>query len=87
MDEIENGDKPHARGELQSAHSVDRLNGKNYLKCSQLIKTILRGKDKASRLHDEPRVTNDPAFRTWDEEDPMIMAWLWNSMISEIRDT
>ncbi|KAL2336894.1 hypothetical protein Fmac_011340 [Flemingia macrophylla] len=29
----------------------------------------------------------DPKFTTWDEEDSMIMAWLWNSMIPEISDT
>ncbi|KAL6311361.1 hypothetical protein AAG906_011208 [Vitis piasezkii] len=29
----------------------------------------------------------DPHFEAWDEEDSMIMAWLWNSMIPEISDT
>ncbi|KAL6328809.1 hypothetical protein AAG906_003826 [Vitis piasezkii] len=29
----------------------------------------------------------DPHFEAWDEEDSMIMAWLWNSMILEISDT
>ena len=26
-------------------------------------------------------------FEAWDEEDFMIMAWLWNSMTPKIRDT
>ena len=26
-------------------------------------------------------------FEAWDEEDFMIMAWLWNSMIPKISDT
>ena len=29
----------------------------------------------------------DPYFEVWDEEDSMIMAWLWNSITSEISDT
>ena len=29
----------------------------------------------------------DPHFEAWDEEESMIMAWLWNSMTSEISDT
>ena len=29
----------------------------------------------------------DPRFEAWDEEDSMIMAWLWNSMTLEISNT
>ena len=29
----------------------------------------------------------DPRFEAWDEEDSMIMAWLWNYMTPEISDT
>ena len=29
----------------------------------------------------------DPRFEAWDEEDSMIMAWLWNSMTPEISNT
>ena len=29
----------------------------------------------------------DPHFEPWNEEDSMIMAWLWNSMTLEISDT
>ena len=29
----------------------------------------------------------DPRFKAWDEEDSIIMAWLWNSMTPEISDT
>ncbi|RVW30954.1 hypothetical protein CK203_098733 [Vitis vinifera] len=28
-----------------------------------------------------------PRFEAWDEEDSMIMAWLWNSVTPEISDT
>ena len=31
--------------------------------------------------------SGDPRFEAWDEEDSMIMAWLWNSMTPKIRDT
>ena len=29
----------------------------------------------------------DPRFKAWDEEDSIIMAWLWNSMTPEISNT
>ena len=29
----------------------------------------------------------DPRFEAWDEEDSMIMAWLYNSMAPEISET
>ena len=29
----------------------------------------------------------DPRFEVWDEEDSMIMAWLWNFTIPKISDT
>jgi len=29
----------------------------------------------------------DPAFAAWDEEDSLVMSWLWNSMVPEISDT
>ena len=29
----------------------------------------------------------DPRFKAWDEEDSIIMAWLWNSMTPEINNT
>jgi len=29
----------------------------------------------------------DAKFKSWDEEDFVIMAWLWNSMVPEISNT
>ena len=29
----------------------------------------------------------NPRFEAWDEEDSMIMTWLWNSMNPKISDT
>ncbi|XP_073221559.1 uncharacterized protein [Cicer arietinum] len=81
---LETGDRPQTAGELQNVHFAYRLKGKNYLKWYQLIKTILKGKGKVSRLTDNE---TDPKFKSWDEEDSIIMAWLWNSMIPKISDT
>ena len=64
-----------------------RLNGKNYLKWSQLVQTFLKGKGKLSHLRGTGPKKGDPSFDAWDEEDSMIMAWLWNSMTPEISDT
>ena len=74
-------------GELQSIHAAYRLDGKNYLKWSQLIRTVLKGKGKISHLMGIGPNPGDPKFEAWKEEDSMIMAWLWNLMTSEISDT
>ncbi|KAJ1440353.1 Serine/threonine-protein kinase, active site [Sesbania bispinosa] len=63
------------------------LNGRNYLKWAQLVRTVLKGKGKLSHLTESGPKQEDPKFTTWDEEDSLIMAWLWNSMIPEISDT
>ncbi|XP_052732974.1 uncharacterized protein LOC128196357 [Vigna angularis] len=81
---LETGDRIQTAGELQNIHSAYRLDGKNYLKWSQIIRTILKGKGKISHLTGNEM---DPKFKSWDEEDSMIMAWLWNSMFPEISDT
>ena len=83
----ENGDKFHIAGELQNIHSAYQLKGKNYLEWSQLIRTILKGKEKDSHLTNNAPDEMDVKFKSWDEEDSMIMAWLWNSMVPEISDT
>nr|KYP63417.1 hypothetical protein KK1_017986 [Cajanus cajan] len=74
-------------GDLQSIHPSYRLNGKNYLKWSQLIRTILKGKGKINHLTGAGPKEGDPIFKAWDEEDALIITWLWNSMNTEISDT
>ena len=74
-------------GELQNIQAAYRLNGKNYLKWSQLVRTVLKGKGKISHLMGTGPKPGDPHFESWDEEDSMIMAWLWNSVTPEISDT
>jgi hypothetical protein len=63
------------------------LNGKNYLKWSQLVRTFLKGKGKLSHLLGKGPSTRDSKFDAWDEEYSMVMSWLWNSMLPEISDT
>ena len=79
--------RPQHFGELQNIQAAYRLDGKNYLKWSQLVRTMLKGKGKISHLMGTGPKLGDPHFEAWDEEDSMIMAWLWNSMIPEISDT
>ena len=79
--------RPQHSRELQNIQAAYRLNGKNYLKWSQLVRTVLKGKGKISHLMGTRPKLGDPHFEAWDEEDSMIMAWLWNSMIPEISDT
>ncbi|KAJ1441200.1 hypothetical protein SESBI_01333 [Sesbania bispinosa] len=69
-------DKSQTAGELHNIYSSYRLTGKNYLKWSQLIRTILKGKGKGSHLTDNAPDERDAKFKSWDEEDSMIMAWL-----------
>ena len=76
-----------SRGELQNLQAAYRLNGKNYLKWFQLIRTFLKGKGKLSHLLGTGSKEGDPMFSTWDEEDALVMSWLWNSMVPEISDT
>jgi len=48
---------------------------------------VLKGKRKIAHLTRTGPKPTYPKFEAWDEEDFMIMAWLWNSMIPEISDT
>ena len=49
------------------------VNGKNYLKWSQLVHTSLKGKGKVSHLLGIGPRRGDPRFDAWDEQDLMIM--------------
>ncbi|XP_009798195.1 uncharacterized protein LOC107817595 [Nicotiana tabacum] len=74
-------------GDLQNVQAAYRLNGQNFLKWSQFVRTFLRGKGKLSHLLGTGPSKEDPKFEAWDEQDSMVMSWLWNSMIPEISDT
>ncbi|KAL9419015.1 hypothetical protein AB3S75_036882 [Citrus x aurantiifolia] len=74
-------------GDLQNIPAAHRLNGKNYLKWSQFVRTFLKGRGKISHLLGTGPKPGDPIFDAWDEADAMVMSWLWNSMVPEISDT
>ncbi|XP_044504086.1 uncharacterized protein LOC123224478 [Mangifera indica] len=74
-------------GDLQNIRASYRLNGKNYLKWSQFGRTYLKGKGRLNHLLGTGPVKDDPMFEAWDEEDSMIMSWLWDSMDPMISDT
>ncbi|KAK8317878.1 hypothetical protein V6Z12_A13G138500 [Gossypium hirsutum] len=73
--------------EFQNIQVAYRLNGKNYLKWSQLVRTFLKGRGKLSHLLGTGPKEGDPKFDAWDEQDSMVMSWVWNSMMPEISDT
>ena len=62
-------------GELQNIQAAYRLDGKNYLKWSQLVRTVLKGKEKINHLMGTGPKPEDPRFEAWDEKDSMIMTW------------
>ena len=74
-------------GELLNIRASNRLNGKNYLKWSQIVRTYLKGKGRINHLLRPGPAKEDPTFGAWDEEDSMIMSWLWDSMEPTISDT
>lgn len=48
---------------------------------------FLKGRGKLSHpLGTDPK-PGDPKFDAWDEQDSLVMSWLWNSMQQEISDT
>lgn len=71
-------------GELQSIQPAYRSMGKKKLKWSQLVRIVLKGKGKLSYLMGADPKKGDLQFAAWDEEDSIIMAWLWNYMIPDV---
>ena len=63
-------------GDLQNVRASHRLNGKNYLKWSQVVRTYLKGKRRLSHLLGTGPAKINLTFGGWDEEDSMIMSWL-----------
>ena len=52
-------------GELQNIQAAYRLDGKNYFKWSQLVRTVLKGKGKISHLMGIGPKPGDPSFEAW----------------------
>ncbi|KAK5838239.1 hypothetical protein PVK06_006967 [Gossypium arboreum] len=57
--------------EFQNIQVTYRLNGKNYLRWSQLVRTFLKGRGKLSHLLGTGPKEGDPKFDAWDEQDSM----------------
>ena len=74
-------------GDLSNVPSTYKLNGTNFLCWSQFVRTFLKGRGKLSHLLGTGPKPGDPTFDAWDEEDSLVMSWLWNSMESEISQT
>ncbi|RDX75089.1 hypothetical protein CR513_45076, partial [Mucuna pruriens] len=49
------------------------------------IRTTLKGRKKLSHIEGSRPPRDDPKFEAWDDEDSLIITWLWNSMTPEIR--
>ncbi|RDX70253.1 hypothetical protein CR513_50526, partial [Mucuna pruriens] len=62
-----------------------RLNNRNYLQWAQYIRTTLKGRKKLSNIEGNDLSRDDPKFEAWDDENSLIMTWLWNSMTPEIN--
>lgn len=50
------------------------------------VDTLERQRQINSLLDTSPK-KRDPKYDVWDEEDSMMMSWLWNSMSPEISGT
>jgi len=66
---------------LQSSY---RLDGNNYLQWAQLVRATLKGRKKLNHLEGNPPAKTNSKYEDWDDEDSLIMTWLWNSMTPEI---
>ncbi|KAL5818938.1 hypothetical protein ACOSQ4_022780 [Xanthoceras sorbifolium] len=82
---FEGGSSHVSDKDLQFIQAGYRFNGKNYLKWSQVVQTFLKGKGKLWHLTGASLLKEDPRFDAWDEEDSMIMTWLWNSITPESK--
>ncbi|RDX84136.1 hypothetical protein CR513_34864, partial [Mucuna pruriens] len=70
--------------ELPNLVSYSRLDDCNYLQWAQYIHTTLKGLKKLSHIEGNSPPRDYPKFEAWDDEDSLIMTWLWNFMTLEI---
>ena len=65
-----------------------KLNGQNFLQCSQSVFMFVCGRGKDGHLTGEIAtldVTN-PKFCSWKIDDHLVMSWLINSMTTEVGE-
>ncbi|KZV37850.1 hypothetical protein F511_30760 [Dorcoceras hygrometricum] len=62
------------------------LNGRNYLQWAQSIKIVVCARGKLGYLTGDlpPPATTDPAYPTWLADNSIVLAWLINSMETNI---
>ncbi|RDY11208.1 hypothetical protein CR513_04161, partial [Mucuna pruriens] len=70
--------------ELPNLVCPSRLDNRNYLQWAQYIRTLIKGRKKLSYIEGSGSPRDDPKFEACDDEDSLIMIWLWNSMTLEI---
>ena len=65
-----------------------KLNGHNYLPCSQSVMLFIRGKGKADFITGDVETPDkkDKAYKTWETENSKLMFWLINSMNTEVGE-
>ena len=62
--------------ELPRMHHSHRLDGRNYLQWSQLVRMFLKGQGKIAHLTSIVPKASDPTFVAWDVKDSMLMLWI-----------
>ena len=70
--------------DLPGMHPSYRVNGRNFLQWSQLVRTFLKGRGMLGHLIGTPPKDLDPTFSAWDTEDSSIMSWIWSVMQSKV---
>ncbi|RDX63581.1 hypothetical protein CR513_57975, partial [Mucuna pruriens] len=70
--------------ELPNLVGVSQLDDHNYIQWAQYVYTTLKGHKKLSHIKGSGPPRDGPKFESWDDEDFLIMTWLWNSMTLEI---
>ncbi|XP_077217936.1 uncharacterized protein LOC143852439 [Tasmannia lanceolata] len=61
-----------------------KLNEKNYLLWKQAMKVFLGAKGKLKYILADPPLKTDPKYVVWEQENYVVMGWLWNSMEAHI---
>ena len=61
-----------------------KLNGSNYLLCTQTFRIFIGAQNKLADLLQAPPAATDPTYVTWLTGDYFVMTWLLNSLEEEI---
>ncbi|KZV22300.1 hypothetical protein F511_17902 [Dorcoceras hygrometricum] len=78
---------PFSRSDMSSLQiTTHLLNGRNYLQWAQSVKIVVCARGKLGYLTGDlpPPATTDPAYPTWLADNSIVLAWLINSMETNI---